>query len=295
MKVWVLGSGSRGNAVVVESAGCRVMIDCGFGPGLLKRRMEAMGIAPQSIEACVITHEHTDHVRGARRAQKKWGWPMFATTGTALSASGSRLSAQDNGLSASGSGLSASGSGLSANSAPNITQFRAGATLAFSDMDVETFRTSHDAMEPIGVTLTSRTTGARAAIVTDLGVATDSVRRMISDVDLMVIESNHDEEMLLNGPYPMWLQRRILSKVGHLSNAECADLVSEAVTSRLRTVVLAHLSEENNTPRVAFDAMKDKIRKTRFRGLVGPAMQDAAVGPFTCAGGSHATQLALGL
>lgn len=266
MKVWVLGSGSKGNAVVVESGECRVLIDVGFGPRILQKRMRALGLDPRSIEACIITHEHSDHARGAALAQKRWHWPLFATTGTVMNSKLSKL---------------------------NVTTFRAGATLSFSDIDVETFRTPHDASEPIGVTLTAKSTGARAAVCTDLGMVTESVRRMVQDVDLLVIESNHDQEMLRNGPYPPWLQSRIASSVGHLSNRDCADLVSDAVTPRLRTVVLAHLSEENNTPRLAFETMRDTVKRTAFRGLFGPAMQDSAVGPFTV--GLTQSQLSLEL
>lgn len=234
---------------------------------MLQKRMRALGLDPRSIEACIITHEHSDHARGAALAQKRWHWPLFATTGTVMNSKLAKL---------------------------NVTTFRAGATLSFSDIDVETFRTPHDASEPIGVTLTAKSTGARAAVCTDLGMVTESVRRMVQDVDLLVIESNHDEEMLRNGPYPPWLQARIASDVGHLSNRDCADLVSDAVTPRLRTVVLAHLSEENNTPRLAFETMRDSVKRTAFRGLLGPAMQDSAVGPFTV-GVSQPTQLSLEL
>jgi phosphoribosyl 1,2-cyclic phosphodiesterase len=261
VKVWVLGSGSRGNAVVVESGECRVLIDVGFGPRTLSKRMKALGLDPRSIEACIITHEHSDHARGAARAQKKWNWPVFATTGTALNLRDSGLVTRDSAL--------------------NVTQFRAGDKLSFSDLEVETFRTPHDATEPVGMALTAKSTGARAAVVTDLGMVTASVRRMVQDVDLLVIESNHDEDMLRGGPYPEWLQKRVASSVGHLSNKDCADLVSEAMSPRLRTVVLAHISEENNTPRLAFETMKEKVKRTAFRGLLGPAGQDTPVGPFT--------------
>jgi len=274
VKVWVLGSGSRGNAVVVESGACRVLIDVGFGPRILQRRMKTLGLDPRSIEACIITHEHSDHARGAAKAQKKWNWPLFATTGTVLGTRTPALGAQPSHL--------------------HITQFRAGDRLSFSDIDVDTFRTPHDATEPIGLALTARSTGARAAVVTDLGMVTESVRRMVKDVDLLVIESNHDEEMLRNGPYPDWLVKRIASSVGHLSNKDCADLVSDAMSPRLRTVVLAHISEENNTPRLAFETMKETVKRTNFRGLLGPAMQDAAVGPFTV-GLSQPKQLSLEL
>ena len=269
VKVWVLGSGSRGNATLVESGGCRIMIDVGFGPRILKKRLEPLGIDPASIDACVITHEHSDHIRGAARAARKWHWPLFVTEGTY------------------------SESRLGALGTPAAT-FKAGRTLEFPDTIVETFRTPHDATEPIGVVVTNQTTGARAAILTDIGCASKTVRQMCREVDVLVIESNHDEQMLWNGSYPLSLQRRIASRVGHLSNYECADLVQESVSPRLRQVVLAHLSEENNTPMLAFTGMREALRKTSFRGSVIPALQDCAIGPFVAQRGRHEQQLSLG-
>ncbi len=269
MKIWVLGSGSRGNATLVESGGFRIMIDIGFGPRILKKRLEPLGIDPASIDACVITHEHSDHIRGAARAARKWHWPLFVTEGTY---SESRLAAL---------GTSAA-------------TFTAGRTLEFPDTIVETFRTPHDASEPIGVVVTNQTTGARAAILTDIGCASRTVRAKVKDVDLLVIESNHDEQMLWNGSYPLSLQRRIASRVGHLSNAECADLVQDSVSPRLRQVVLAHLSEENNTPMLAFTGMREALKKTAFRGSVLPALQDSPIGPFSASGNTANYQLSLG-
>lgn len=254
MKLWVLGSGSRGNAVLVESGGSRIMIDVGFGTRVLKNRMEPLGIAPESIDACVVTHEHSDHIRGAARAARKWHWPLLMTEGTYAN-----------------SHLPVLGT--------SAATFRAGRTLEFPGMTVETFRTPHDGAEPIGVVVTALQTGVRAAIVTDIGCATRTVRSMISDIDVLVIESNHDDDMLWNGPYPPSLQRRIASRLGHLSNAECARAVQDAMTARLRQVVLAHLSEENNTPRIAFDNMREALKKTAFRGSLIPAPQDVAIGP----------------
>lgn len=268
MRLWVLGSGSRGNAVVVESGACRVLIDVGFGPRILQKRMRAVGLAPESIEACVITHEHSDHSRGAARALRRWGWPMYATLGSVVNSRLSKLP---------------------------VSTFRAGATLSFSELDVATFATPHDAAEPIGVTVTARGSGARAAVCTDIGFASDRVREVVRDVDVMVIESNHDEQMLWNGPYPPWLQARIASNSGHLSNRACADLVRESITPRLRQIVLAHLSEENNTPRVAFESMRAAVRSTAFRGMLMPAAQDAAIGPFSPGGYREERQLSLGL
>jgi phosphoribosyl 1,2-cyclic phosphodiesterase len=270
MKLWVLGSGSRGNAVVVDTGDCRLMIDVGFGPRILQKRLQSVGLEPESIDACVITHEHSDHIRGAARAARKWHWPLFLTEGTYAN---SRLAAL----------------------ATPAARFTAGRTIEFPGTTVETFRTPHDADEPIGVVVTSQRTGIRAAILTDIGCASATVRRMISDVDVLVIESNHDEEMLLNSSYPLSLQRRITSRVGHLSNSECADLVRQSVTPRLRQVVLAHLSEENNTPRIAFDSMQAALKGTRFRGSLIPAIQDRAIGPVRLREFRGEGQLTLGL
>jgi len=271
MKLWVLGSGSRGNAVVVESHGTRLMIDVGFGPRILQKRLAAAGIAPESIEACIITHEHSDHIRGAARAARRWQWPLFCTEGTYL---GSRLSA-----------LGTPAAIVSA-----------GATMSFSEMDVTTFRTPHDAQESIGVVVTARSSGVRAAIATDLGCATQAVRDAMADADMLVIESNHDDVMLANGPYPISVQRRIAGRNGHLSNAQCATLVRDVVTTRLRKVILAHLSEENNAPGAAFDAMRPVLKKTRFKGTLAWAPQDSVIGPFEASlAGRAESQLSLGL
>lgn len=270
MKLWVLGSGSRGNAVVIESNGSRLMVDVGFGPRILQKRLAAAGIAPESIEACIITHEHSDHIRGAARAARRWRWPLFLTHGTYGS---SRLAALET----------------------PAAKIRAGMPLAFSEMDVVPFATPHDAEESIGVVVTARASGARAAVVTDLGYASPTVRTMLADVDLLVVESNHDDVMLANGPYPVSLQRRIASRSGHLSNAQCATLVRDVMSTRLRTVVLAHLSEENNTPKVAFDTMRPVLRKSGFKGTLAWAAQDFVVGPFSATAGASEAQLSLGL
>jgi phosphoribosyl 1,2-cyclic phosphodiesterase len=270
MRLWILGSGSRGNAILVENGQCRVLIDVGFGPRVLKQRMKAVGIEPESVEACVITHEHSDHIRGAARAARRWHWPLLLTEG---SYANSRLAVLGT----------------------PAAKFTAGRTLEFSELIVETFRTPHDADEPIGVVVTARDSGTRAAICTDIGHASRNVRRVARDVDMLVIESNHDDVMLANGPYPLFLQRRIASSVGHLSNRECGLLVRDSITPRLKQIVLAHLSENNNTPRVAFDAMRSAIKGTAFRGSLLPAMQDSVVGPLMVRGTKSATQLSLGL
>jgi phosphoribosyl 1,2-cyclic phosphodiesterase len=246
------------------------MIDVGFGPRILKKRLAAVGREPESIQAWGITHEHSDHIRGAARAAWRWQWPLFVTQGTYAN---SRLAQLET---------------------PAAT-FRPGTTIAFTDMDVTTFRTPHDAEEPIGVVVTERRTGTRAAVCTDIGHASHTVRTMVKDVDILVIESNHDDVMLVNGPYPASVQRRIASRVGHLSNRECAALIRDSVSPRLKQVVLAHVSETNNTAEIAFETTRAALRTTRFRGSVLPAFQDSVVGPITLTGVGQPVQLSLGL
>jgi phosphoribosyl 1,2-cyclic phosphodiesterase len=141
--------------------------------------------------------------------------------------------------------------------------------------------------------VTERETGTRAAICTDIGHASYTVRKMVRDVDMLVLESNHDDVMLANGPYPLSVQRRIASRVGHLSNRECAQLVRESVTPRLKQVVLAHVSENNNTPSIAYETTRAILKTTRFRGSLTPALQDGVVGPFAVTTAKHAIQLSL--
>jgi len=255
VKLWMLGSGSRGNAVLVECDGARILIDAGFGTRTLAGRLKLIGVPPSSIEACFVTHEHTDHVKGAGAAAKRWGWTIYATRGTTAN---SRQLAQT-----------------------NVRAFRPGRTLEFERMVVDTTPTPHDAAESVGFVVTSRSTGARAALFYDIGHASSQIRAACRHVDILVLESNHDDDMLRNGPYPKWLQARIASDTGHLSNRCSGFLARELVTRDLNHIVLAHLSEKNNRPGVALAAMRAALGRTRFRGRLTAAKQDSVVGPFT--------------
>lgn len=254
MRLWTLGSGSKGNALVLECGDTRVLIDAGFPARTLAARLTAVGIAPASISACVVTHEHIDHCRGAAAAQAKWGWALHASAGTV------------------------SGGEYFADSV--VCEFASGATLSIGQADVTTVSVSHDATEPVGLVVTDRASGVRAAIVYDLGAATPEVREAVRDVDVLVIEANHDEGMLRGGPYPRYLQNRIASRSGHLSNRASAALCAEAAHGGLNHVVLAHLSETNNDHALASATISAALGRTRFRGRVSTAAQHSAVGPF---------------
>jgi phosphoribosyl 1,2-cyclic phosphodiesterase len=254
MRVWVLGTGSSGNAVLLESDGTRLLVDAGFGPRTLARRIKLTGLDAASVAACVVTHDHTDHVRGARQAAQRWGWQLFATRGTAEATDLVDIP---------------------------VTTFAPGERVRVGSFEVQAVATPHDASEPVGVLVTAVATGARAGICYDIGYASDGVRALCQSVDVLVLEANHDEGMLWAGPYPPWLCARIASKTGHLSNRAAADVAREAVSPQLAHVILAHLSETNNTPALADRTVRSALRKTAFRGKLSTSHQDVVVGPFT--------------
>lgn len=262
MRLWVLGTGSRGNAVLFECGGARLLIDAGFGVRTLETRLRAAGVAPDSVGACLITHEHADHVRGAVPAAAKWGWTLHATAGT-LAAAPELVAA-------------------------GARAFRAGESLAIDGFDVATAPTSHDARESVAVAVTGRASGARAAVCYDLGAAGDAVRALLAGAEAVVLEANHDEGMLRAGPYPPSVAARIAGRQGHLSNAAAGRLARDVARAGLRHVVLAHLSESCNAPRLAADAVQGALAATRFRGAVTPATQEALLGPFALTHGRAA-------
>jgi phosphoribosyl 1,2-cyclic phosphodiesterase len=254
VKVWLLGSGSSGNAVLIESGDSRLLVDAGFAPRTLAQRLALIGVAPASIEACVITHEHTDHIKGAAAASKKWGWALYASTGTV----------------AAWPDLQAA----------NTRAVNAGDSISLSRFDVSTFSTPHDAADPIGMVVTARATGARLGLAYDIGHASDAVRTNCRDLDLLILEANHDEHMLRAGPYPPFLQSRIASRTGHLSNKDAAAVAQESVGANLTHIVLAHLSEKCNDHGIARMTVTNALTKARYKGQLHTALQHAPVGPF---------------
>lgn len=269
MRLWLLGSGSRGNALLVECDGHRVLVDAGFPSRTLERRLKFVGIAPESVDAVVITHEHGDHACGAARGAERWGWTIHATRGTVAAIPSLR--------------------------AAGARTFEAGATLALDTMRIETTRTSHDAVESVALVVTGCRTGGRIGIAYDLGAVTGNVVRALGDCDLLVVETNHDAGMLRSGPYPRSVQNRIASRRGHLENGEGARLARECVHAGLRQLVLAHVSENCNTPAAAHGEVSRVMRRTRFRGRIDVARQRAIMGPYEIGKHTRAEQLELGV
>lgn len=271
MRVWVLGSGSAGNAVLVESGGTRILIDAGFPVRELTARLAAIGVSGESIESAIVTHEHIDHVRGVCAAAKRWKWSVHASSGTIA--------------------------GVPALREAHARPFAAGDALQLGDLTVQTVRTPHDGTEPIAVLATARSSGVRAGIVYDLGHVPASYRQIFERLDILVLESNHDEGMLRAGPYPPVVQARIAGAYGHLSNHRSGMFARDCVHAGLAQIVLAHLSERCNQPALALASMRDAVARTRFRGALHAASQREVCGPFTAglAAGSGAGQLSLEL
>jgi phosphoribosyl 1,2-cyclic phosphodiesterase len=236
MRVAVLGSGSAGNCLVVESAGRRILIDAGFSCREIEARCRRVGIAPETLEAVVITHEHNDHSLGADRLARRFGLAIYGTEGTLKALTWSR------------------------DARPRLHAIAAGWPYEIGGFEVESFSVPHDASDPVGLVVADRA-GARIGIATDLGCWNRLAAARLQSVDLLVLEANHDLEMLRRGPYPWVLKQRVASRHGHLSNAQAAEALPEVVSDRLRSVVLFHLSRTNNEPALAAVAIGEALER----------------------------------
>jgi len=238
----VLASGSGGNACYVETPDARVLIDAGLSGEELIRRMEKTGIDPSTLDAILLTHEHIDHIRGAGPLARRFSLPVYTN----------RLT------------LSRALRTLGNLSKPIV--FHTGHPITLHGLCIETFTKCHDAADPVGVVI--HADGARLGIITDLGRSTPVVEDRLRGCHALVMEFNHDERMLDEGPYPLELKRRIKGPEGHLSNAQAGGLLRALYHDALGTVVLAHLSETNNHPEKAIQASKTALSGCRVNVLV---------------------------
>lgn len=247
MKFSVLASGSGGNSCYIETAGARILIDAGLSAREILRRMQIIGADPGALDALVITHEHADHIRGAGPLARRLNIPVYINAPTREKAAG-----------------------VLGNIDKTIP-FHPGQSIAVNDLVVETFTKSHDAADPIGLMISLN--GLRLGLITDLGRSTRLIEDRLRDCRGLVIEFNHDEDMLDNGPYPIYLKRRIRGPEGHLSNHEGGDLLGILAHQGLRHVVLAHLSRKNNSPALAYERALSVLRE---RGLNQARIQVSA-------------------
>ncbi|WDP91451.1 MAG: MBL fold metallo-hydrolase [Desulfobacter sp.] len=219
-----LASGSKGNSILVSSADTAVLVDAGLSGIETQRRLDAVGEDPQNLKAIIITHEHTDHVKGAGILSRRFDIPVYITQETYRACK-------------------------NLGKIEHLEFIECGKSFEINDLRVNPFSISHDARDPAGLTLSHGK--KKIGIATDLGIATNLVKSHLSGCNALYLESNHDPEMLFNGPYPWYLKQRVKSRTGHLSNLEARDLVAELLHRDLHHLVLAHLSEENNRPEMA--------------------------------------------
>lgn len=230
MRYCPLFSGSSGNSTYVGTAEGGLLIDAGVSARRIKAALTERDIDPSTIRAVLLTHEHTDHVAGLQVLCKQFGWPVVASEGT-LDA----LAEQDK---------------LPCNN--RIYTLPTDRSLAIAGLRIQCFEAPHDSRQCYGYRIDSED-GRSLAMTTDLGYMPDSVLQTILGCQTVHIESNHDPEMLRNGPYPYWLIQRIRGEGGHLSNQECAAVLPMLLKAGATRFVLAHLSEHNNTPQLALD------------------------------------------
>lgn len=259
MRFSVLGSGSRGNATLVAAGSTRIMVDAGFSGRELARRLTGVGVEPAELSAIVLTHEHGDHARGAGVFSRAHGTPLYMTAGT-RQACASLLRGSE-----------------------TVHIYRPGHPVTVGDLDIEPFITVHDASDPVAVAISEPAADLRLGIATDLGRPGVQAKHALRGCDALVIESNHDEEMLWQAAYPASVKSRIASSHGHLSNQAAAALAAELLSPRLTVVVLAHLSEETNAPGLARSAMDGALKRRGYRGKVLVAEGDRATPLFDLA------------
>ena len=258
VSVSVLASGSRGNSTIVESSSTRILVDAGISCRETFKRLKAAGQDPHSLSAILITHEHSDHVYGLLVLSSKLNIPVFMTGATHEAW---RKSLRD-----------ACGD---APQLPKLEVFSSGQSFIVGDITVMPFTIPHDAADPVGFTF--RAQGIKVAIATDLGYIPPNVCDHLRGCDVLVMESNHDLEMLRGGPYPWSVKQRVMSRVGHLSNEALADFFTSDYDGSAAYVVLAHLSEHNNHPEVARRSAEKALgpRQTLLRNRLILAAQNA--------------------
>lgn len=231
MTVTTLASGSSGNCILISHQTVHVLVDAGISCRRIKNALGTLGLNPAELAGVLITHEHADHISGLATLFKQYHLPVWCSRGTGRQLC-YRIAFLDEVL----------------------HTFQPGEGFALDNLQVGTFATLHDAADPVGYTFFDG--NRKAAVVTDLGVVTSVVEDSVRGADLLVAEANHDPGMLRDGPYPYYLKQRILGDHGHLSNYACAEL---ACRTGAKTVVLAHLSAENNSPRLALQTVRDAV------------------------------------
>ncbi len=227
MRFAMLGSGSRGNATLVEHGKTRLLLDCGFSVAETVKRLRRLAVDADTLTAIVVTHEHSDHAKGVGALARKFNLPVYVTHGTYQKVNWGEV--------------------------PQVHEIDSHYSFAIDDILCEPFPVPHDAREPVQFVFASGV--HRLGILTDTGSATLHITSMLDGCDALVLECNHDVDMLAEGPYPPSLKQRVAGRLGHLSNDQAAEILLEMDTDNLQYLVAAHLSDKNNTEQLAREAI----------------------------------------
>jgi phosphoribosyl 1,2-cyclic phosphodiesterase len=234
VKFCVLGSGSKGNAIFVQSGTTAILVDGGFSGREIAQRLSRIDRDISCLKAVFVTHEHHDHICGVGVVSRRCRVPVFANEGTYR------------------------GAGKTLTKLFKRSEFETGEAVKFDGLRIRSFAISHDTADPVGFVIDDGDTSL--GICTDTGIPTRLISRRLARCDALVLEFNHDPVMLKNGPYPQSLKQRVNSSQGHLSNGDGADLLNSVLHDGLRQVVLAHLSETNNLPEIAYKEAEKVVR-----------------------------------
>lgn len=254
MQLYSIASGSSGNCIYLGEEDGGILIDAGISCKRIVTGLERKGLSLDDIKAIFITHEHSDHISGLGPVLRKNPIPVYATADT-VSAIWEKTNMN--------------------NISPELFHsIRPEEEIEAGEMLVRPFSISHDAVDPVCYTVEKQ--GKRAAVATDMGCFDDTIIRVLGQCDSVLIEANHDINMLQVGPYPYSLKMRILGNKGHLSNTSCADLIKEILHKDLKHLVLGHLSRENNFPQLAYRTVLDELEKTETWGTLDTRLMVAS-------------------
>lgn len=243
-----LASGSKGNSIYIGTENTKILLDAGLSSSVLSSRLEEIGVALEEIEAVLVSHEHSDHIRGLQTLACRYKIPVFANSDTAKAICAAFPER------------------------PRFKIFSTGETFEFGDLEIHPFSIQHDTLDPVAFII--KTMGLKLGFCTDIGFITTLVKSHLQACDYLYIEANHQTSMVHACNRPMNYKQRVLSRQGHLSNEACAELLDEIYHSNLKHVHLAHLSSECNVPDLALEIVQKKLQAQGKHLDVSIAFQD---------------------
>lgn len=251
-----LRSGSSGCVSFVRAGDTRLLVDCGHSARAVAEMLAAIGESIENINGILITHEHSDHIKGAGMVAKKYGVPIYANSGTWKAMR--------------------TKPGFESVNERLVRVFRTDEDFFINEAEVSAFAIPHDAASPVGYSIMYA--GRKITLATDIGHVDASWLSKAEESDVILIESNHDTDMLMNCSYPAWLKKRIAGRLGHLSNADCGGVLAHLAKGGIRRFILAHMSEEANLPEIAIERAMEQL--ARYGASADAAYRDKAAGMY---------------